>query len=299
MKRFLAISFIISLLFTGCSKQKEPTIPESTEDTAEVIQEITDDNKLPEPEAIFDSIQSGVDKLNIVDSYSCKSNMNIKISSNDSTMESNQNYDISCTKSAYSFNINTEEKSSLPDTDPMSSNLATDGFIQGDTLYYNIAKDGETAKLKESMKVADFAEEMKPDIVYTQLERSYISEAAMEDFEGGKIYLANLGGEDFNNYITEMLQDEENTATESLDIKNASINVHLDKDGNLINYKVNFTISITDEDESVAEFKMTMDSNFSDYNNVTIEEKSEDDLADYIDVKEYFAAMETTTEAAE
>lgn len=297
LKKKIAILFLVTFTLSGCGTPSESNEKE-TLSNLESVTEITEDNKVSDLEGTFSKVQTATNNAITLNSYNLKANMTINLKSDSADISNSQEYDINKCDDIYSFTTNMTSTSQMGEIDPMTQTNTMTGYYKDGVLYFDTKQGEETVNLKESMDATSFEELLKENYSIQQIDTSFIKNAAKQETSEGEEYLFDLNGESLSNYIKDSLSQSGITMDENSDISitKASLSANLDKEGRLVNYNLDVSADFT-VSEQKTNFSISIQSTFSDFDNVKIEEKTDDELKAYIDANEYFGVESTTTEA--
>lgn len=297
MKKNLAILTLVTLtILSGCASTPDNKEIESVDNqiTAEFIDEITDDNKMAKPEEAFKDLDSAIQKVYDLTSYSVENNSSISLKTDTASLSSSESYNVKNEETIYEFTANSKMSTQMGEVDPMDQTTDIEGYLKDDMLYFASTQDGETVKLKEETKFADFQDYLHSSYFFMNLEESNITAAASQELADGKVYKFDLDNSTLTDYLMQALEAEELTIDEGSDIKlsKSDLNVKINSDGYIVAYNMNveanFNIS-----EKPATFAFSVNSTFSNINETKVTEKSEEDFTDYMDAQQYMSDMET------
>lgn len=296
MKKNLAILTLVTLtILSGCASTPDNKEIESVDNqiTTEFIDEITDDNKMAKPEEAFKDLDSAIQKVYDLTSYSVENNSSISLKTDTASLSSSESYNVKNEETIYEFTANSKMSTQMGEVDPMDQITDIEGYLKDDMLYFASTQDGETVKLKEETKFADFQDYLHSGYFFMNLEESNITAAASQELADGKVYKFDLDNSTLTDYLMQALEAEELTIDEGSDIKlsKSDLNVKINSDGYIVAYNMNveanFNIS-----EKPATFAFSVNSAFSNINETKVTEKSEEDFTDYMDAQQYMSDME-------
>lgn len=298
MKKKIAILFLVTFTLSGCSI-KDKTNGVETPLYLEGITEITEDNKVSDLEGTFEKVQTATNNAVTLDSYNMKANMIISLKSDSADISNAQEYDVKKCKDIYSFKTNITSTSQMGEIDPMTQTNTMTGYFKDGVLYFDVTQGEVTSKLKEEMVETDFEELLKENYSIQQLDASFINNAAEQDTSDGKEYLFDLNSEALSGYVKSSLSESGITLDENSDITitKALLSTTLDDEEHLTHYNLDMSAEFTVEEQKTY-FDISIQSTFSDFNNVEIKEKTDKELEAYVSADDYLGVEPITTETS-